>query len=84
MKKKYQGSSRVKRSQLQALMWDFETLQIKDGESVTDYYAKTIRISNKMRFHGEIMDDTIIVEKILHFYPQSMMMVFAQLKNPRI
>ncbi|KAF2287587.1 hypothetical protein GH714_001413 [Hevea brasiliensis] len=32
MKKKYQGSSRVKRAQLQALRRDFETLQMKDGE----------------------------------------------------
>jgi hypothetical protein len=65
MKKKYQGSSRVKRSQLQALRRDFETLQMKDGESVTEYCAKTMGISNKMRFHGEKMNDTVIVEKIL-------------------
>jgi hypothetical protein len=66
MKKKYQGSSRVKRSQLQALMRDFETLQMKDGESDTEYCAKTMGISNKMRFHDEKMDDTIIVKKIIH------------------
>nr|XP_034931745.1 uncharacterized protein LOC118062152 [Populus alba] len=65
MKKKYQGSSRVKRSQLQALRRDFETLQMKDGESVTEYCAKTMGISNKMRFHGEKMNDTVIVENIL-------------------
>ena len=64
MKKKYQGSLRVKRSQLQALMRDFETLQMKDGVSVTEYCAKTMGISNKI-FHGEKMDDTVIVEKIL-------------------
>ena len=33
MKKKYEGSTRVKRAQLQALRRDFETLQMKDGES---------------------------------------------------
>jgi transposase InsO family protein len=65
MKKKYQGSSRVKHSQLQALRRDFETLQMKDGESVTEYCAKTMGISNKMRFHGEKMNDTVIVENIL-------------------
>jgi hypothetical protein len=50
MKKKYQGSSRVKRSQLQALRRDFETLQMKDGESVTEYCAKTMGISKKCGF----------------------------------
>ncbi|KAK3003670.1 hypothetical protein RJ639_018271 [Escallonia herrerae] len=66
MKKKYQGSSRVKRAQLQALRRDFEVLQMKDGESITSYCARTIEISNKMRFHGEKMEDVTIVEKILH------------------
>ncbi|KAF2287565.1 hypothetical protein GH714_001327 [Hevea brasiliensis] len=54
MKKKYQGSSRVKRAQLQAIRRDFETLQMKDGESVTSYCARTMEISNKMRFHGKV------------------------------
>ena len=48
LKKKYEGSSRVKRSQLQALRRDFETLQMMEGESVTEYCAKTMGISNKM------------------------------------
>ncbi|TXG69126.1 hypothetical protein EZV62_004061 [Acer yangbiense] len=65
MKKKYQGSSRVKRAQLQALKKDFETLQMKDSESVTNYCARTMGIANKMRFHGEQMKDVAIVEKIL-------------------
>ena len=65
MKKKYEGSARVKHAQLQALRRDFETLQMKDGESVTNYYAKTMEISNKMRFYGEKMEDVTIVEKIL-------------------
>ncbi|XP_030938351.1 uncharacterized protein LOC115963486 [Quercus lobata] len=65
MKKKYEGSARVKHAQLQALRRDFETLQIKDGEFVTSYCARTMEISNKMRFHGEKMEDVTIVEKIL-------------------
>lgn len=65
MKKKYQGSSRVKRAQLQVLRRDFETLQMKDGESITSYFARTMGIANKRRFHGEKMEDVAIVEKIL-------------------
>ncbi|KAH7554142.1 hypothetical protein JRO89_XS12G0119600 [Xanthoceras sorbifolium] len=48
MKKKYQSSSRVKRALIQALRKDFKTLQMKDGESVTDYCARTMGIANKM------------------------------------
>lgn len=65
MKKKYQGSSRVKRAQLQALRRDFENLQMKDGESVNNYFVRTMGLANNMRFHGEKMDDVTIVEKIL-------------------
>ncbi|XP_022883365.1 uncharacterized protein LOC111400168 [Olea europaea var. sylvestris] len=65
MKKKYQGSSKVKCAQLQALRRDFATLQMKDGIYVTNYCARTMGIANKMRFHGEKMEDVAIVEKIL-------------------
>ncbi|XP_006574251.1 uncharacterized protein LOC114388882 [Glycine soja] len=65
MKKKYQGSTRVKRAQLQALRRDFETLAMKDGEYVFSYFARTMEISTRMRFHGEKMKDVTIVEKIL-------------------
>ncbi|CAL2238396.1 unnamed protein product [Prunus armeniaca] len=65
MKKKYQGSTKVKRSMLQALRKDFETLQMKQGESVNDYFSKAMAIANKMSTHGEKMEDVTIVEKIL-------------------
>lgn len=39
MKKKYESNSRVKRSILQELRNDFETLEMKIGESITDYFA---------------------------------------------
>lgn len=65
MKKKYYGTSKVKRSQLQALRWEFETLQMKSGESVSDYFSRTTTIANKMRIHGDLMQDVTIVEKIL-------------------
>jgi hypothetical protein len=63
MKKKFQGNARVKRAQLQALRKDFETLHMKEGETVSDYFARTL--TNKMRFHGEKMSDVTVIEKIL-------------------
>ena len=65
MRKKYQGTARVKRAQLQALRRDFATLQMKEGESVMSYCARTMETSNKMWFHGEKMNDVTIVEKTL-------------------
>ncbi|XP_050890058.1 uncharacterized protein LOC127095406 [Lathyrus oleraceus] len=65
LKQKYQGTARVKRAQLQALRREWEILQMKNGESVNDYFARTLTIANKMRMYGEQMSDLTVVEKIL-------------------
>ncbi|CAL2226146.1 unnamed protein product [Prunus armeniaca] len=65
LKQKYQGTTRVKRAQLQALRKEFEMLHMKDEESVNEYFGRTLITANKMRIHGERMEDVIIIEKIL-------------------
>lgn len=65
MKQKYQGTSRVKRAQLQALRKEFEVLQMKGGEKVEEYFARTLTIVNKMKIYGENITQVMIVEKIL-------------------
>ncbi|KAA0054575.1 retrotransposon protein [Cucumis melo var. makuwa] len=65
MKKKYQGTTWVKRQQLQALRNEFEILQMKQGESVDEYFSRTLTIVNKMRVHREKIEDVAVVEKIL-------------------
>ena len=40
-------------------------LRMKSGESVTDYFSRTMAIVNKMRIHGDKTEDVLIVEKIL-------------------
>ena len=65
MKKKYQGSARAKRQQLQALRMEFETLRMRSGESVIDYFSRIMAIVNKMWIHEDKTEDVTIVEKIL-------------------
>jgi hypothetical protein len=65
MRQKYQGSTKVKRAQLQALQREFELLGMKAGESVDDYFCRTLTIANKMKSQGECMEQTVIIEKIL-------------------
>ena len=65
MKRKYQGSKRVQRSQLQALRREFEVLEMKEDETVTEYFARVMLVANNMRNNGEAMQDIKIVEKIL-------------------
>jgi RNase H-fold protein (predicted Holliday junction resolvase) len=65
LKKKYQGTTRVKRAQLQALRKEFEMLNMKTGESVDEYFARTLTIANRMKMHGEKLEDVTVIEKIL-------------------
>lgn len=38
---------------------------MKDGESVDEYFARTLEIANKMKAEGKKMDQMVIDEKIL-------------------
>lgn len=38
---------------------------MKEGESVDGYFARTLTIANKMKIHGENMQQVVIIEKIL-------------------
>lgn len=60
-----QGTSRMKRAQLQAIPKEFEMLNMKEGESVNDYFARTLAFVNKMRIHGKKMEDVTVIDKIL-------------------
>ncbi|GAU32260.1 hypothetical protein TSUD_53880 [Trifolium subterraneum] len=65
LRQKYQGSTNVKRAQLQALKKEFEILNMKIGESIEDYFSRTLTIANKMSAHGETMTQGTIVEIFL-------------------
>ncbi|KAJ1391310.1 Zinc finger, CCHC-type [Sesbania bispinosa] len=65
MKKKYQGSVKAKRQQLQALRAEFETTRMKSGESISDYFSRVMAIVNKMRINGDKTEEVTVVEKIL-------------------
>ncbi|XP_045831391.1 uncharacterized protein LOC123922739 [Trifolium pratense] len=67
MRRKYQGSTKVKCAQLQSLRREFEILDMEESESVTDFFARTLKVANNMTANGEIMEQVIVVEKILRY-----------------
>jgi len=53
--KKFEGNARVKRAHLQALYSEFEILEMKTSEGVTEYFSRVMMVANKMRIYGEDM-----------------------------
>ncbi|XP_076896563.1 uncharacterized protein LOC143549566 [Bidens hawaiensis] len=81
MKLKYQGNTRVKQSQLQRLKHDFEILEMKDGETITEYFGRVMVTANDMRNYGEDMPDVNIVEKILRTLTSSFNFVVCSIEE---
>lgn len=71
MKTRFQGDEKVRNAQLQILRRDFEVLEMKSSESITDYFSRVVLVCNNMSNLGEGMEDAKIVEKILRTLPES-------------
>ena len=65
----YQGMDKFKTSKLQILRRDFETLLIKDTNSVDSFYTHVIGLINQIKSLGETIEDRNIVEKVLRSIP---------------
>ncbi|BAT81343.1 hypothetical protein VIGAN_03103900 [Vigna angularis var. angularis] len=65
MRQKHQGSTKVKRAQLQALRREFELLTMKEGEKVDIFLGRALSMVNKMKSNGENMEQSMVVSKIL-------------------
>ncbi|XP_020243384.1 uncharacterized protein LOC109821619 [Asparagus officinalis] len=61
----FQGSTKVITVKLQILCRDFETLNMKSGESVQDFLTRLSGIVNPMRSYGEEITDETVVVKVL-------------------
>ncbi|KAH0655583.1 hypothetical protein KY285_030465 [Solanum tuberosum] len=83
MKQKYEGNTRVKRAQLQSLHKEFETLHMKAGEIVNEYFGRTLTIANKLKANGEDKGDIGVVEKILRSMTSKFNYVVCPIKESK-
>jgi len=65
----YQCMDKFKISKLQILRRDFETLSMKDSDSVDSFYTHVIGMINHIKSHRETIEDRKVVEKVLMSLP---------------
>ncbi|GMP87852.1 hypothetical protein CsSME_00040060 [Camellia sinensis var. sinensis] len=66
----HEGTTAVKRSELQRLTSSFETLFMRDDETFDDFYAKLSDIANSCFTLREKIPELKVVRKILRYLPE--------------
>ena len=68
----YQGLDKVKTSKLQILRRDFESLPMKDSDSIDSFYSIFVGLINQLKYHGETITKQRAIEKFSEFFPQDL------------
>ncbi|KAE8726088.1 Detected protein of unknown function [Hibiscus syriacus] len=79
----FQGSTKVMVVKLQALRNQFETLFMKNNETVHDFLSRVTTITSKMKAYGEQITDETIVSKVLRSLPSKFDHVFIAIEESK-
>ncbi|XP_076896549.1 uncharacterized protein LOC143549546 [Bidens hawaiensis] len=83
MQTKYKGTTRVKRAQLQWLRRDFETLEMREEETVTEYFGRVMTVANNMTNYEDDMTEVKVVEKVLRSLTENFNFVVCTIEESK-
>uniref|UniRef100_J3L083 Retrotransposon gag domain-containing protein n=1 Tax=Oryza brachyantha TaxID=4533 RepID=J3L083_ORYBR len=66
LKEMHIGEDRVRKANMQTLKRELERMYMRDAETIGEYSLKLNTVVNKIRALGEKVEETIVVEKLLH------------------
>jgi hypothetical protein len=79
----YQGTEKVKTVKLQTLRRNFETMSMKDTETVDQFMTSVKHLVHQIRSQGEDIPDQKIVEKVLRSLPEKFNMVVVAIEESK-
>lgn len=65
LKNLYGGDENLKRVKLYTLKKQFEMTQMKEDESVSEFFTRVVSLTNQMKAHGESINNLQKIEKVL-------------------
>nr|GEU43593.1 retrovirus-related Pol polyprotein from transposon TNT 1-94 [Tanacetum cinerariifolium] len=83
MKQRFARNEKVKTSTLQKLRRDFEVLEMKNNETILEYFGRVLTVSNQIRSNREMIEDVKIAEKILRTLTDKYMYVVVSIEESR-
>jgi len=81
LQNKYQGNNKVKIVKLQLLRRDIQKLQMKEYESVNDFFTHTMSLDNQIRTNGDTLEDQIIIEKTFRSLPPKFDLIVVEIEE---
>ncbi|XP_070676324.1 uncharacterized protein [Malus domestica] len=80
----YRGKEKVKKVRLQSLRKEFEKLEMKEDETIKDYFIRVTFIVNQMASNGKILEMQELLRKFFVAYPQNSIMLWLPSKSQMI
>ncbi|GJY46380.1 zinc finger, CCHC-type containing protein [Tanacetum coccineum] len=81
LKKRHVGEERVQQARLQSLMIGFNTLQMKDDDTVDAFTAKLNSYATKAKELGKTLDESLLVRKLLDSTPDRFIQIVASIEQ---
>lgn len=83
IKHEYFGDKKVIAVKLQSLRSDFDSLKMKDKESIQSYLSKVSGVVNQMKSYGEEISNQIVVSKVLRSLTSNFNHVVAAIEESK-
>ncbi|XP_022867940.1 uncharacterized protein LOC111387601 [Olea europaea var. sylvestris] len=83
LQEEFRGNARIRQMQVLNLRREYETLKMKDSESIKEYSDRLMKVVNQIRLLGDDLSDRRVVEKVLISLPEKFEAKISSLEDSR-